>query len=78
MNEHASPNISQYQITRKEITVKGTYIQNYDFPKVIKILEANLLNLEALITHKITLDQIHEGVERMRKGDAIKVVVYPK
>lgn len=77
MNEYAKPSISQYNITRNEVTVKGTYIQNYDFPKVIKILEANLLNLEALITHKITLDKLQEGVEIMRKGEAIKIIVYP-
>ncbi|GAA0318439.1 zinc-dependent alcohol dehydrogenase family protein [Oceanobacillus oncorhynchi subsp. oncorhynchi] len=78
MNEHAAPAIKQYDITRNEITIKGTYIQNFDFPKVIKILEANLLNLEELITHKITLNQIHEGIENMRKGEAIKIVVYPE
>lgn len=78
MNSHAKPAINQYDITRNEITVKGTYIQNHHFPKVIKILESNLLNLEDLITHKITLDQIHEGIEIMRKGEAIKIIVYPE
>ncbi|MGW9019827.1 zinc-binding dehydrogenase, partial [Priestia megaterium] len=50
MNEHALPPIKQYDITRNDITVKGTFIQNHDFPKVIKILEAGLLNLDCLIT----------------------------
>ncbi|MFF2501019.1 zinc-binding dehydrogenase [Peribacillus sp. NPDC058075] len=77
MNEHAQPPIKQYDITRHEITVKGTFIQNHDFPKVIKILESNQLNLDVLITHKISLENIHEGMEIMGKGDAIKIVVYP-
>lgn len=78
MNEHAQPIIKQYDITRNEITVQGTFIQNNDFPKVIKILEANLLNLKDLITHKVTLNNIHEGIETMKKGEAIKIIVYPK
>jgi 2-desacetyl-2-hydroxyethyl bacteriochlorophyllide A dehydrogenase len=78
MNEHAIPGIEQYQITRSEITIKGTYIQNNDFPKVIKVLESNLLNLKDLITHKISLRQIHEGIEIMKKGEAIKIIVYPE
>jgi 2-desacetyl-2-hydroxyethyl bacteriochlorophyllide A dehydrogenase len=77
MNEHALPPISQYEITRNEITVKGTYIQNYDFPKVVNILEGNQLHLDILLTHTIQLNQIHEGIEIMRKGEAIKIVVYP-
>ncbi|MCM3652293.1 zinc-dependent alcohol dehydrogenase [Metabacillus litoralis] len=78
MNEHANPQIKQYDLTKNEITVKGTYIQNYDFPKVVKVLESNLLNLESLITHKISLDKISEGIDTMRKGEAIKIIVYPE
>jgi 2-desacetyl-2-hydroxyethyl bacteriochlorophyllide A dehydrogenase len=77
MNEHAHPDIKQYDLTRNEITVKGTFIQNNNFPKVVKILESELLNLDSLITHKISLDKIHEGIETMRKGEAIKIIVYP-
>ncbi|MBS4208876.1 alcohol dehydrogenase catalytic domain-containing protein [Bacillus sp. FJAT-50079] len=77
MNEHANPAIKQYDLTLNEIDVKGTYIQKNDFPKVIKILEARLLNLEDLITHKISLEQINDGVEIMRKGEAIKIIVSP-
>ncbi|GAA3333375.1 hypothetical protein GCM10020331_097170 [Ectobacillus funiculus] len=33
MNEHANPQIKQYDLVRNEITIKGTYIQSYDFPK---------------------------------------------
>lgn len=77
MNEHALPKIKQYDLARNEVTVKGTFIQNNDFPKVVKILESNLLNLDDLITHKIPLSKIHEGIETMRKGEAIKIIVYP-
>jgi 2-desacetyl-2-hydroxyethyl bacteriochlorophyllide A dehydrogenase len=77
MNEHAKPQIKQYDLTRNEITVKGTIIQNYDFPKVVKILESNILNLNSLITHKITLDKLEEGIETMKRGEAIKIIVYP-
>ncbi|WP_068673458.1 zinc-binding dehydrogenase [Oceanobacillus sp. Castelsardo] len=78
MNDHAETTVRQYDITRNEITIQGTYIQNFDFPKVTKILETNLLNLDEIITHRITLDKIHEGMEVMRSGEAIKVIVYPE
>jgi 2-desacetyl-2-hydroxyethyl bacteriochlorophyllide A dehydrogenase len=78
LNEHALPPIKQYEITRNEITVKGTFIQNHHFPKVIKILEGGILNLEPLVTHRLPLDQIHEGIDIMKKGEAIKIVIYPE
>ena len=78
MNENANRPIKQCEITKKEITVMGTIIQNNHFPKVIKILEANILNLESLITHKTSLTNIHEALEIMRKGDASKIMVYPE
>ncbi|MFB9762510.1 zinc-binding dehydrogenase [Ectobacillus funiculus] len=77
MNEHANPQIKQYDLVRNEITIKGTYIQSYDFPKVVKILESSLLNLESLITHKISLSKINDGIDAMRKGEAVKIIIYP-
>lgn len=77
MNKNANPDINQYSITRNEISVKGTYIQNNKFPKVVKILESNLLNLKDLITHKVSLVNIHQGIEKMSAGEAVKIVVYP-
>ncbi|WP_100331159.1 alcohol dehydrogenase catalytic domain-containing protein [Bacillus xiapuensis] len=78
MNEHANPSIKQYDITRNEIAVKGTFIQKCDFPRVVRTLEANLLDLKGLITHRLPLSKVHEGVEAMRKGEALKVILYPE
>ncbi|MGO4119143.1 hypothetical protein ACEQ6C_38805, partial [Rhizobium ruizarguesonis] len=60
-----------------EVTVKGTYISNHTFPKVVKVMEAGLLNLERLITHRVPLERITEGIDVMKKGEAIKVIVQP-
>lgn len=77
MNESANRPIKQCEITKKEITVFGTIIQNNHFPKVIKILESNILNIESLITHRTSLRNIHQAIDAMRKGEAIKIMVYP-
>ncbi|GIN91717.1 alcohol dehydrogenase [Siminovitchia terrae] len=78
MNNHVNTPINQCKITQKEITVKGTVIQNYQFSKVIKILEAGILNLECLITHRMTLNNIHQAIDTMKRGEAIKILVYPE
>lgn len=78
MNEKAKPKIVQNLITRNEISIFGSFISNNSYPKTIKIIESGVLPLEKLITHKISLDEILDGIEIMRSGKAIKVLVYPE
>lgn len=77
MNENSNKPVQQFRITQNEIKVMGTIIQNNKFPTVIKILESGILKLESLITHKMPLKDIHEGIEIMKTGKAIKILVYP-
>jgi len=77
MNDKAFPKIHQCSITSKELTIFGSIIQNYHFPKVVQLLESNVLNLETLITETIELKDIEKGLELMRQGAAIKIIVKP-
>jgi (R,R)-butanediol dehydrogenase / meso-butanediol dehydrogenase / diacetyl reductase len=77
MNSTACCSCTQYDITRKELTIIGTYISNHSFPVVIRLLESGRMPLDKLITHRIKLDDIVEGINVMRSGDAIEVIVKP-
>ncbi|MCY9665797.1 alcohol dehydrogenase catalytic domain-containing protein [Paenibacillus alginolyticus] len=78
MNSHAAPAIKQYDLTKYEITVKGTYISKFNFGKAVQIIESNTLKLEKLVTHRLPLREIGVGLEAMQKGEAMKVIVYPE
>ncbi|MBK5291214.1 MAG: alcohol dehydrogenase catalytic domain-containing protein [Acidobacteriia bacterium] len=77
MNLHAERPVNQYWITRNQITIIGSFIQQTSFPKVVRLLESGRLPLEKLVTHRLPLSAIGEGLEAMRAGKAIKVVVQP-
>ena len=77
VNQHAERSLNQYAITRYEASVLGSYIQRTAFPKVVRILEAGLLPVEKLITHRLRLGDVGEALEAMRVGTAIKAVVEP-
>jgi len=77
MNSTACCSCTQYDITRREITIIGTFISNHSFPAVIRLLESGRLPLDKLITHRIKLDKILDGIDVMRSGDAIEVIVTP-
>jgi len=77
MNETARSEVCQYWITRKEIRVLGTFISGGSFPETVKLLESGLLDVERLVTHRIGVGEIPDGIELMRRGEAIKIVVTP-
>jgi threonine dehydrogenase-like Zn-dependent dehydrogenase len=77
MNLQAERELNQYEITRYEITILGSYIQRTAFPKVVRMLESGLLPLERLVTHHVTLEAIGEGFRLLRAGEAVKVAVMP-
>jgi 2-desacetyl-2-hydroxyethyl bacteriochlorophyllide A dehydrogenase len=77
VNQHAEARLNQYAITRYEVSIFGSFIQRTAFPKVVRVLEAGLLPVENLITHRLGLSEIGEAFEAMRTGEAIKAVVQP-
>ncbi len=77
MNQHARREVSQYDITRYEVSIIGSYIQRSEFPKVVRMLEAGLLPLDRIVTHRLRLSQIGEGLDAMRSGESVKIVVTP-
>jgi (R,R)-butanediol dehydrogenase/meso-butanediol dehydrogenase/diacetyl reductase len=77
MNQHAERPFNQHDLTRHEVSVFGSFIQRTAFPKVVRMLESGLLPVEKLITHRLRLDEVGQGLAAMRAGEAIKVVVAP-
>lgn len=76
-DKRAKPQISPYYITRREITVLGAFIALFTFPQAVKILGKGMLDLEALTTDIIRLEEFDKGIEKMRSGEAIKIIIKP-
>jgi threonine dehydrogenase-like Zn-dependent dehydrogenase len=79
-DELARPEIHVGDIVRHEISIFGafgTYIGQYTFDRVVKIIESGVLPLEKVISHCLSLSRINEGIELLRKGKAIKVIIHP-
>lgn len=70
--------VSFTKVTQKELQIIGSYVTSCSFDQTIKILDRDDIRLKELITHRISLDEIHKGIELMRKGGAVEIIVYPK
>jgi 2-desacetyl-2-hydroxyethyl bacteriochlorophyllide A dehydrogenase len=77
VNTQAEAPIKQSKITMKELQVLGSWLANATFPQAVKILESRQLGLDGLISHKMPLTDIHEGLEHLANQEAMKIVVYP-
>lgn len=77
LNELARQEISQHKISRWGIDVLGTFIGVHAMQTVANGLNSGLLDFSYLITHRLPLKEFAVGLEAMRRGEALEVVLYP-
>lgn len=77
VDTNAVAQFPQSQVTFKELQVLGTWLANATFPKAVDVLESGVLDIGGLVTDVISLDEIHEGIEKLAAGEAVKIIVKP-
>lgn len=75
VNWKARAELTQAQITTKEISVLGTWLANATFEDAVRIVEEKAIDLEKLITDIMPLDDFDKGLAKLAKGQAVKVVI---
>ena len=75
INDHAEPAVKQYEITRNELTVFGSFVGENTFPRAIQILESGAIKPSVLNSMILPLPEIFQGIDAARRGEAVKVVV---
>jgi alcohol dehydrogenase len=71
--------ISAVSLVAEERTLKGSYMGSAvparDIPRYIELFKAGALPVDKLLTHKLTLDEINEGFDRLAAGEAVRQVI---
>lgn len=75
LRPHDNPPVNQYTITRYDLTVHGTFVGLNPFEQTVQLLESRRLQPSNLITHRVPLSELGRGVELMRSGQGMKVIV---
>jgi threonine dehydrogenase-like Zn-dependent dehydrogenase len=75
LRPHDLPAVSQYAITRHDLTVHGAFVGLHPFAQTIRLLESRRVQPSALVTHRLPLAELAEGVRLMREQQAIKVII---
>jgi alcohol dehydrogenase len=71
--------ISPVTLVGQEKTLKGSYlgscIPSRDIPAYIELYKTGRLDVEKLISHRIKLEDINDGFERLAQGDALRQII---
>lgn len=75
--------VSAVSLVAEERTVKGSYlgscVPSRDIPRFIALYRAGKLPVEKLLSHRLTLDEINQGFDRLARGEAVRqVVIFPE
>lgn len=76
-NDALRQTINQNDITRNGLTIMGNYLGPFLLNSTVKLLESDLIPLEKMITHKLPMSDFAIGLEAMRSGEALEVILYP-
>jgi len=76
---HATLNVPAVNLVVEERTLKGSFLGSAvparDIPHYIALYRAGRLPVDRLVTHRIKLDEINLGFDRLANGDAIRQVI---
>jgi len=71
--------LNALQLVAQERTLMGSYLGGHvpklDIPEYIALYQAGRLPVDKLLTHRLSLDEINLGFERLAAGQAIRQVV---
>jgi alcohol dehydrogenase len=78
-HHNAKLEISPVTLVGQEKSLKGSYlgscVPSKDIPAYIELYKTGRLNVEKLISHRIKLEEINDGFERLAQGDALRQII---
>jgi threonine dehydrogenase-like Zn-dependent dehydrogenase len=77
-DELAHPALQVAEIVRNEVSIFGAFIGKFSFERVARILESGILPLDRVVSHRLPLSKVHEGIQLLQRGEAIKVILHPE
>ena len=77
-DESVEPKIPVGELLKKELTIHGAFIGRHSFEKAARIMESGKLPLEKVVSHRLPLSKVHEGLELLRSGNGLKIILEPE
>ncbi|MBK0418383.1 zinc-dependent alcohol dehydrogenase family protein [Leucobacter sp. CSA1] len=77
-DEEATWPVRPYEIFRRELTIKGSFAQQFVFDRAIAALRSGTIDTTGIITHRFGLDQYREALDAISDSACVKAVIEPR
>src|SRR3954465_11986127 len=71
--------IPAVSLVAEERTLRGSYLGSavpaLEIPKLVELYKAGLLPVDRLLTHRLVLDEVNEGFDRLASGEAVRQAI---
>lgn len=77
-DESVEPAVPVGTMLKKEVVIYGAFIGRHSFERTAAIMGSGILPLDAIVSHRLPLSKVHEGLELLRQGKGIKIILEPE
>jgi D-arabinitol dehydrogenase (NADP+) len=75
--EAASWPLAPYDVFRRELTIRGSFAQQYSFDRALDALRTGRVDTQGMITHRFGLEDYGAALEAVAHSASIKTVIVP-
>ncbi|WP_382308014.1 zinc-dependent alcohol dehydrogenase family protein [Herbiconiux sp. UC225_62] len=69
--------IAPYQVFRRELTIKGSFAQQFSFDRALAALRNGRVDTAGMVTHRFTLEEYADALAAVADSACIKAVIRP-
>jgi|RhiMethySRZTD1v2_1073278.scaffolds.fasta_scaffold34369_3 D-arabinitol dehydrogenase (NADP+) len=69
--------IAPYDIFRRELTIKGSFAQQFSFDRALSALRTGRVKTQGMISRRFALDAYDEALEAVADSSVVKAVIVP-
>jgi D-arabinitol dehydrogenase (NADP+) len=69
--------VAPYEIFRRELTVKGSFAQQFSFDRALSALRNGRVKTQGMISRRFTLDAYDEALDAVAGSSVVKAVIVP-
>lgn len=69
--------IKPYDMFRRELTIRGTYVNPFTMERSLALLDSGRINWREIVTHRFPLDNFEEAWAAQREGAGLKICLQP-
>ena len=76
--ESAAWSVAPYNIFRRELTIKGSFAQQFSFDRSLSALRGGRVDTQGMITHRFSLEEYSEALAAVADSSCVKAIIIPR